>query len=218
MPTREPVGSMPTPHRSTATPRRSRRERLSNAAVRIGAVAGLVAAQAVPATALAQDERRNYFDDPFLQATSGLPGCPIPEGPLITLQEMRAQAHGRVDRGTTCYRSGRCRLPNAYLYDKELLPRVRTHLAVDERFANSSVWILGQRRWVYLKGCAASQEQADAIERAVREVDDVEAVIPELMIGTTGRPRYAVAVEAPASPGSAAAAASSSAESAPAPR
>jgi len=145
--------------------------------------------------ASAQDgeARRNYFDDPFVQATDGLPGCPVPEGPLITLQEMRAQAHGRVDRGTTCFRSGRCRLPNAYQYDRELVPRVRLRIASDERYAGSSVWLTGQRRWIYLQGCVATQADADAMERAVREVDDVEAVIPELMIGTSGVPRYRVA-------------------------
>jgi hypothetical protein len=158
-------------------------------------------ALASSAPAVAQDERRNYFDDPFVQVTAGLADCPVPQGPLLTAQEARAQAHGRVDRGTTCYRSGRCRLPNAYLYDKDLVARVRLHLSGDERFTASSVWIVGQRRWIFLEGCVATQEAADAMERAAREVDDVEAVIPELMIGTGGTPRYVVA--APASAASA---------------
>jgi hypothetical protein len=102
----------------------------------------LTSAQAGPDA----EPRRNYYDDPFVQATSALPGCPVPEGPLITHAEMQAQAHGRVDRGTTCFRSGRCRLPNSYLYDKELVPRVRQFIAQDERFVDSSVWVLGQRR------------------------------------------------------------------------
>ena len=142
------------------------------------------------------DGRRNYYDDPFVQATAALPGCPVPEGPLITHAEMQAQAHGRVDRGTTCFRSGRCRLPNSYLYDKEIVPRVRRFIAQDERFANSSVWVLGQRRWVYLQGCVASEAQREALERAVRNVDDVEAVIDELMVGAGGTPRYRVAAPA----------------------
>ena len=139
------------------------------------------------------EPRRNYYDDPFVQATSALPGCPVPEGPLITHAEMQAQAHGRVDRGTTCFRSGRCRLPNSYLYDKELVPRVQQFIAQDERFADSSVWVLGQRRWIYLKGCVASEPQREALERAVRGIDDVEAVIDELMVGRGGTPRYRVA-------------------------
>jgi BON domain len=143
-----------------------------------------------PAAGLRAQERKNYYDDPFVQVTSAMLGCPVPEGPLITLDEMRAQGHGRVDRGTTCFRSGRCRLPNSYLYDREIIPRVKTHIDQDERFANTSVWIMGSRRWVYLMGCVASEQQSDALERAVRGVDDVEAVINELLIGSDGKPRY----------------------------
>lgn len=139
---------------------------------------------------LRAQERKNYFGDPFVEVTSALAGCPVPEGPLITVDEMRAQAHGRVDRGTTCFRSGRCRLPNSYLYDDEIIPRVKRYIGQDERYADTSVWIMGQRRWVYLMGCVASEQQSDALERAVRGVDDVEAVINELMVGSGSKPRY----------------------------
>ncbi len=140
----------------------------------------------------AQDERTNAFDDPFVQATRGLPTCPVPEGPLYTAAEAKLQTHGRAERGTTCHFWGRCRLPNAYLYDKEIVPRVATFIQRDDRFRNSSVWILGQRRWIYLKGCVADQAQSDELEREVRLIDDVEAVINELMVGTSGTPRYAL--------------------------
>ena len=73
------------------------------------------------------------------------------------------------------------------------MPRVRQFIAQDERFADTSVWVLGQRRWVYLKGCVASEPQREALERAVRGIDDVEAVIDELMVGRGGTPRYRVA-------------------------
>lgn len=139
---------------------------------------------------LSAQERRNYFDDPFVQVTSSLPACPVPEGPLITLEEMRAQGHGRVDRGTTCFRSGRCRLSNSYLYDKEIIPRVKRYIDQDDRFADTSVWVMGSRRWVFLMGCVASEQQSETLERAVRGIDDVEAVINELMIGIGGKPRY----------------------------
>ena len=156
--------------------------------------AGAVAGVLTLAFSVAQAEpRRNYYDDPFVQVTSALPGCPVPEGPLITHAEMQAQAHGRVDRGTTCFRSGRCRLPNSYLYDKEIVPRVRQFIAQDDRFADTSIWIVGQRRWIYLQGCVASEPQREALERAVRGIDDVEAVIDELMVGRHSTPRYRVA-------------------------
>jgi hypothetical protein len=154
---------------------------------------GLPLALLVVSIASPAQPRQNYFDDPFVQATAAIAACPEPEPPLITLDEMRAQAHGRVDRGTTCYRSGRCRLPNSYLYDKEIVPRVRQFIAQDDRFANTSVWVLGQRRWIYLMGCVADPAQRDALERAVQGIDDVEAVIDELMVGTDGKPPYRIA-------------------------
>ena len=61
------------------------------------------------------------------------------------------------------------------------------------QFADTSVWVEGQRRWVWLKGCVSTKEQAAELERIVRLVDDVEAVIPQLIVGTTmppGTPVY----------------------------
>jgi osmotically-inducible protein OsmY len=135
-------------------------------------------------------ERSNFFDDPFVQATSAMPGCPVPEGPLVTQDEVRAQAHVRSQHGGSCYRSGRCRLPNSYLYDKEIIPRVMLYLRQDGRFDNTSVWLLGERRLVTLMGCVASREQAEAMEKAVLLVDDVMGVANQLMVGTEGKLPY----------------------------
>lgn len=159
------------------------------------AVARLLVALSLVACATApnaDEPRTNVFDDPFVRVTDRLARCPVPEGPLFTEAEARAQSHLRVEKGTTCYQWGRCRLPNAYLYDKEIIPRVATFIRRDERFAESSIWILGQRRWVYLKGCVANEEQSRELEREVRLIDDVEAVINELMVGAAGKPPYAV--------------------------
>ncbi|MDB5763883.1 MAG: transport-associated protein [Herminiimonas sp.] len=127
-------------------------------------------------------ERSNFYGDPFLQVTGAIPGCPVPEGPSITEVEARAQAHWRVERGTSCFQTGRCRLPNAYLYDKEIIPRVKKAIDADGRFAETSVWVEGQHRWVWLKGCVRKQADSDALERLVRSLDDVETVINELVI------------------------------------
>jgi hypothetical protein len=70
-------------------------------------------------------ERKNAFGDPFLQVTQALPGCPAPRPPGFTTEEVRKEAHVRAQHGTSCYRDGRCRLPNSYLYDKEIIPRVQ---------------------------------------------------------------------------------------------
>ena len=152
--------------------------------------AGLgVAGLGLLAPAAAQD-RQNYFDDPFVQVTSSVAGCPAPEGPLKTQAEVRAEAHVRAQHGGSCYRAGRCRLSNSYLYDKELIPRVVIYLRQDGRFDDTSVWVLGERRLVTLMGCVQSEEQSQAMERAVTLVDDVMVVINYLMVGATGQPRY----------------------------
>jgi len=130
----------------------------------------------------AEEERRNYFDDPFLQVTNGLSSCPTQKGPLITLAEKKAAAHYRAERGTSCYQSGRCRLPNAYLYDKEIIPRVQKALLADGSFSDTSIWVEGQRRWVWIKGCVHTQEQSKRAEDIVRAIDDVEMVINELVV------------------------------------
>jgi osmotically-inducible protein OsmY len=135
------------------------------------------------AVAVADDARRNVFDDPFVQLTRGLAGCPVPAGPLLTEAEARAQAHGRAERGTSCFRAGRCRLPNSYLYDQEIMPRVRKAVEADGRFERTtSVWATGQRRWVWLQGCVSDAGEAQALEALVRGIDDVEGVVNELAV------------------------------------
>lgn len=135
-------------------------------------------------------ERKNSYNDPFEQVTNAMTRCPVPEEPSVTMAEMRSEAHYRGERGTRCYASGRCRLPNAYMYDKEIIPRVKKIILHEGKFNNTSVWIEGQRRWVYLRGCVNTKQQSRELERAVRSVDDVESVINELMIGVTGKPPY----------------------------
>ena len=138
----------------------------------------------------AQEVKRNPFDDPFIRVTNGLPACPEPEAPVYTEEEFRAQAHDRAQRGTSCWLAGRCRLANAYLYDHEIIPRVRIALIAGNRFAGTSVWALGQRRFVWLMGCVQTAEQAAEIERIVKNIDDVDGVQDLLMVGTRGVPPY----------------------------
>ena len=140
------------------------------------------AAAATTTMPLAPEQRANRFDDPFLQVTSAIADCPPQSAPMITEQEMRAEAHPRAERGTRCYQSGRCRLPNSYLYDREIIPRVKTAILTDGRFAETSISVLGQRRWVILKGCVRTEAQKKALETLVRSIDDVEAVVDELAL------------------------------------
>jgi hypothetical protein len=145
------------------------------------------------AAAAPAQERRNAFDDPFLQVTSAVPGCPAPRPPGFTEEEVRKEAHVRAQHGTSCHRVGRCRLPNSYLYDKEIIPRVQQYIRMDGRFDDTSVWVLGERRLVTLMGCVRTKEQAEQMERAVLLVDDVMGVVNHLQVGTQDRPKYELA-------------------------
>ena len=133
-------------------------------------------------SAVGSEERQNYFKDPFVQATHGIRQCPIPEGPSYSVDEMRSQSHYRVERGTSCFQSGRCRLPNSYLYDNELIERVQKFIRSDERYVDTSIWLIGQRRWVTLKGCTKSAKLVESLVSAIRTIDDVEEVINELVV------------------------------------
>ena len=134
--------------------------------------------------------RRNVFNDPFLQVSGALPACPVPDPPGVTEQEARELAHDRSQRGVSCWLAGRCRLHSAYLYDAEIIPRVQKALRVDGRFEQTSIWAMGQRRWVWLQGCVSTAEQKAEAEALVRRIDDVEGVVNQLMVGTAGEPAY----------------------------
>jgi hypothetical protein len=143
----------------------------------VAALAFGVATSALPA-----EERESYFDDPFLQVTGAIADCPPQQRSTYTKDEMRAESHSRAERGTRCYLEGRCRLPSSYDYDKEIIPRVKKAILADGRFSGTSIWIEGQRRWVWLKGCVRTRAEADALERLVRRVDDVESVVNGLVV------------------------------------
>lgn len=138
---------------------------------------------AIGTSAGAQEARTNAFNDPFLQVTSAIAQCPVPEGPLYTDQEVRDVAHVRAQHGGSCYRVGRCRLANSYLYDAEIIPRVSQYIKLDGRFDDTSVWVQGERRLVFLKGCVKTREQSEALEKAVWLVDDVMGVVNYLRVG-----------------------------------
>jgi osmotically-inducible protein OsmY len=58
-----------------------------------------------------------------------------------------------------------------------------------------SVWVMIQRRWVYLQGCVPNAALAKKLERAARALPDVETVVPDLMVGTRGKPPYPLAAK-----------------------
>lgn len=96
--------------------------------------------------------------------------------------ELRAEPHYRAQRGASCYQSGRCRLPNVYLYDEEIIPRVKKAILADGHFSHTSIAVEGQGRWVWLKGCVETAQESSAIEQIARNIDDLEAVINQLVV------------------------------------
>jgi osmotically-inducible protein OsmY len=150
-------------------------------------------AQSTPPVQTDAQTKKNYFDDPFFQLSRTLPICPVPEGPMYTADEQRAEAHSRIERGASCYLAGKCAQSNAYAYDKALAQQLQTALAKAASAQASSVWVTVQRRMVYLQGCVTSAEQARALEAAARAVPEVDAVLPTLSIGITEKPGYKLA-------------------------
>jgi BON domain len=147
-----------------------------------GLFCAVALALAAPSSAWAAEERSNYFNDPFLQVTGAIADCPPQHATVFKEAELQGEAHSRAERGTRCYLSGQCRLPSSYDYDKEIIPRASKAILADGRFADTSVWVEGRRRWVLLKGCVRTQAEAAALENLVRSIDDVERVINLLVV------------------------------------
>ena len=133
----------------------------------------------------AQDrgERRNWYDDPFAQATHGYAACPPAEGPLLTQEEMRRQAHERVERGTSCWLEGRCEPGGAYKHDPEINERVRLVIASDPRFRDTSVWLTTQAAFVTVEGCVRTCVQRRQLTAHVGARPGVRSVIDRMTIG-----------------------------------
>lgn len=122
------------------------------------------------------------YDDPFLEVTHGMASCPQPRPPVASPEQARMEAHLRTERGTRCYLEGRCRLPNSYSYDPEIIPRVKKAILATGKYGDSTVSVFGQRRWVFLLGCVRSKAQSQALETLVKGIDDVERVVNQLSV------------------------------------
>jgi len=136
-----------------------------------------------------EEQRINRGDDPFFQTSKAIDGCPAPLGPLETEQEWLADSHYRIERGNSCWIEGRCRLPNAYLYDKEIAEAVQRRLAninaATHWREHSTLWLTLQRRFVYVEGCVSSGFDKQAFLSELAKTADVERVIDN----TTTNPR-----------------------------
>ena len=163
----------------------------SIAAVRFRAVfLPLAAALWTGGPALADDELRNWFDDPFFQITAAVPDCPLPAGPFIDESEKRVQAHHRAERGTTCWLAKECDRQNSYLYDADIASALQAALRERKPFANTSLWVTVQGRVVYIEGCIAQEAQVTEIEAFARAVPYVQQAMAIVRSGPSGRVPY----------------------------
>src|SRR5215469_14071351 len=121
-------------------------------------------------------ETRTYQLDPFAQATTGYAACPAVAPPVLTEEEMRASAHSRAERGTSCCLAGTCECGGAYKRDPEINARVVEAIKSDARFRNTSVWVTTTRKFVTLQGCVRSAAQKKTLERFVKRQADVAIV------------------------------------------
>ena len=160
---------------------------LSRARWRVFVLACAITVPPVVVAPARGDPPRTYQLDPFTQATAGFPACPDVAPPLLDEQEMRVQAHGRAERGTSCCLAGTCECGGAYRRDPEINARVAAAIAADPRLSDSSVWVTTMRKFVTLQGCVRSQRQRQWLERLVKAQPDVAIVWNETRVGAAAR-------------------------------
>src|SRR5213080_4666266 len=116
----------------------------------------------------AEEAPRTYQLDPFSQATSGYAACPSVNPPLLDEQQMRAQAHSRAERGTSCCLAGTCECGGPYKHDAEINGRVVEAIRTDKRFRDTAIWVTTTRGFVSFQGCVRSPAQKNALKRVVK--------------------------------------------------
>jgi hypothetical protein len=147
-----------------------------------------------PCAALANEAQAllNRGQDPFFRISSAIAHCPEPLGPRIDLAAWQRETHHRLERGYRCHAEGRCRLSNAYHYDREIAETVQRRLQwlarQDRGWQRTSLWLTVSRRWLTIQGCVPPGFDPKPLVDALGNVEGVERVIVE----TTDRPRQHV--------------------------
>lgn len=131
------------------------------------------------------EEPRTYQLDPFAQATGGYASCPPAKPPVLTEQEMRVQAHGRAERGTSCCLASTCECGGAYKRDPEINGRVVAAIRGEKRLRDTGVWVTTMRKFVTLQGCVHDATQKKTLEQLVRRQPDVAIVWNETTVGVS---------------------------------
>lgn len=133
------------------------------------------------AQAFADDARSNWGHDPFFQISNAIAQCPEPLGPLETEREWLSDSHYRIERGNSCWVEGRCRLSNAYRYDVEIAEAVHRRLDTINSATHwreqSTLWLMLQRRFVYVQGCVSPDFDKAKFLSELARTADVDSVI-----------------------------------------
>ncbi len=135
-----------------------------------------------PLSSPSADNDNPYSDPPPTRATAGIADCPAPKVRTSTPEQARAEAHQRIERGTSCWLEGKCEPGGDYKHDAETTARVAALLAHDPRFANTSLWVETLRKFVSIKGCLADSKQGPMLEAMVKAVPGVALVWQEATI------------------------------------
>jgi len=142
--------------------------------------------------ALADAPLANWGDDPFFQISESIPDCLKPLGPLQTKEAWLNEAHYRVERGNSCWVEGRCRLSNAYRYDGEIAETVQRRLTTLEAATHmrekSTLWLMLQRRFIYVLGCVSPDFDKQTFLLELGKTADVDKVIDNTTIDPQASP------------------------------
>ncbi len=148
-------------------------------------IGGFLLASLICATKFAHAQTlRNFGNDPFIRISQAIAECPEPAGPRVSEEEWKREAHHRIEEGNHCYAEGRCRLANAYQYDKDIAEALQRRLDTLRRtqpaWQKSSLWIMVRGRWLTVQGCVSPRFNRTAFLAALQEIPDVEKVIDQM--------------------------------------
>lgn len=129
-----------------------------------------------------EPERRNWFNDPFIQLSDDLSSCPQPAGPYITEQQRREQAHHRLERGTSCWLAGQCEHSNYYGDDAAIAAQMQQAWYSFRTRSKNSLWLTVQGRIVTIQGCAQTRDLASELETMARKIPKVQGVLLQISI------------------------------------
>lgn len=130
----------------------------------------------------ADEPLSNHGNDPFFSISQGIASCPVPLGPMQTDKEWLANSHNRIEHGNSCWTEGRCRLMNAYYYDKEIAESVQRRLryvsTLDLHWKErTTLWLMIQSRVVFVQGCVAPDFNAAKFLSVLAQTADVDRVV-----------------------------------------